>query len=149
MAKFLNESEVIGPLGGIMLTRVILGDSSFANLTQQRFDDVYQSKVATLNVILDLVDLIKVDLNLLFSTTGTVFNDGWSPCLGARLDVFFFPIALLSLNSCFNSHLDKIAGKLPTPSQRPSLPSPTWVSSSVLSNRQRVVPKPGSSARSE
>ena len=42
---------------------------------------------------------------------------------------FFFPIALLSLNSCFNSHLDKIAGKLPTPSQRPSLPSPTWVSS--------------------
>lgn len=90
MAKFLNESEVIGPLGGIMLTRVILGNSSFANLTQQRFDDVYQSKVATLNVILDLVDLIKVDLNLLFSTTGTVFNDGWSPCLGARLYVFFF-----------------------------------------------------------
>ena len=90
MAKFLDESEAIGSLGGIMLMRVALMDSSFVHLTTQRFDHVYQSKVAMLNVILDLVDLIKVDFNLLFSTIGTVFNNpGRSPYLGIRLYVFF------------------------------------------------------------
>ena len=89
MAKLLKESEAVGPLGGIMLMTVVLRDSSFANLTQQHFDDVYQSKVAALNVILDLVDLTKVDFNLLFSTIGTVFgNAGQAPYLAAQLYVF-------------------------------------------------------------
>ena len=94
MAKLFKESEAVGPLGGIMLMTVVLRDSSFANLTQQHFDDVYQSKVAALNVILDLLDLTKVDFNLLFSTIGTVFgNAGQSPYLAAQLCVYiFFPI---------------------------------------------------------
>jgi len=115
MARFLTESEAVGPLGGIMLMTVVLRDSSFANLTQQHFDDVYQSKVAALNVILDLVDLAKIDFNLLFSTIGTVFgNAGQAPYLAAQLYVFwgFFSV-LSSLNLYFNSYLDKIAEKLP------------------------------------
>ena len=96
MAKFIKESEVIGPIGGIMLMTVVLRDSSFANLTQQHFDDVYQSKVAALNVILDLVDLTKIDFNLLFSTIGTVFgNAGQAPYLVAQLYVSYFTGALL------------------------------------------------------
>ena len=92
MAKLLKESAAVGPLGGIMLMTVVLRDSSFANLTQQHFDDVYQSKVAALNVILDLVDLTKIDFNLLFSTIGTVFgNAGQSPYLAAQLYDFRFP----------------------------------------------------------
>ena len=89
MAKFIKESEAVGHIGGIMLMTVVLRDSSFANLTQKHFDDVYQSKVAALNVILDLVDLAKVDFNLLFSTIGTVFgNAGQAPYLAAQLYVF-------------------------------------------------------------
>ena len=95
MARFLRESEAVGPLGGIMLMTVVLRDSSFANLTQQHFDDVYQSKVAALNVILDLVDLTKIDFNLLFSTIGTVFgNAGQAPYLAAQLYGFYFPLVL-------------------------------------------------------
>ena len=98
MARLLKESEAVGPLGGIMLMTVVLRDSSFANLTQQHFDDVYQSKVAALNVILDLVDLTKVDFNLLFSTIGTVFgNAGQSPYLAAQLYVFSFSSHILHL----------------------------------------------------
>lgn len=93
MARLIKESEAVGPLGGIMLMTVVLRDSSFANLTQQHFDDVYQSKVAALNVILDLVDLTKIDFNLLFSTIGTVFgNAGQAPYLAAQLCVFILPL---------------------------------------------------------
>ena len=96
MAELIRTAEAVGPLGGIMLMTVVLRDSSFANLTQQHFDDVYQSKVAALNVILELVDLNKVDFNLLFSTIGTVFgNAGQAPYLAAQL------------------YLDKIAETLP------------------------------------
>lgn len=90
MAKLIKDSEAVGPLGGIMLMTVVLRDSTFANLTQQHFDDVYRSKVTALNVILDLVDLNKVDFNLLFSTIGTVFgNAGQAPYLAAQLYVFY------------------------------------------------------------
>ena len=96
MAKLIQTAESVGPIGGIMLMTVVLRDSSFANLTQQHFDDVYQSKVAALNVILELVDLNKIDFNLLFSTIGTVFgNAGQAPYLAAQL------------------YLDKIAETLP------------------------------------
>lgn len=99
MARLITESEAIGPLGGIMLMTVVLRDSSFANLTQQHFDDVYQSKVAALNVILDLVDLTKIDFNLLFSTIGTVFgNAGQAPYLAAQLYVYHFSCGLLLPN---------------------------------------------------
>jgi len=96
MTRFIKESEAVGPLGGIMLMTVVLRDSSFANLTQRHFDDVYQSKVSALNVILDLVDLSKIDFNLLFSTIGTVFgNAGQAPYLTAQLCVFYFPFVIL------------------------------------------------------
>ena len=96
MAALIQTAESVGPLGGIMLMTAVLRDSSFANLTQQHFDDVYQSKVAALNVILDLVDLNKIDFNLLFSTISTVFgNAGQAPYIAAQL------------------YLDKIAETLP------------------------------------
>ena len=96
MARLIQTAESVGPLGGIMLMTVVLRDSSFANLTQEHFDDVYQSKVDVLNVILELVDLNKIDFNLLFSTVGTVFgNAGQAPYLAAQL------------------YLDKIAETLP------------------------------------
>ena len=86
MAALIQTAESVGPLGGIMLMTVVLRDSSFANLTQQHFDDVYQSKVAALNVILDLVDLNKIDFTLLFSTIGTVFgNAGQAPYIATQL----------------------------------------------------------------
>jgi hypothetical protein len=115
MAKLIKESEAVGPIGGIMLMTVVLRDSSFANLTQQHFDDVYQSKVAALNVILDLVDLTKIEFNLLFSTIGTVFgNAGQAPYLAAQLYVFFVLLFVLHrLILYHNSYLDKIAEKLP------------------------------------
>jgi acyl carrier protein len=79
-----------------MLMTVVLRDSAFGNLTQQHFDDVYQSKIAALNVIRELVDLNKIDFNLLFSTVGTVFgNAGQAAYLTAQL------------------YLDKIAETLP------------------------------------
>ena len=114
MARLIEESEAVGPLGGIMLMTVVLRDSSFANLTQQHFDDVYQSKVTALNVILDLVDLTKVDFNLLFSTIGTVFgNAGQAPYLAAQLYVSsFFSYSAPAYLVC-NSYLDKIAETLP------------------------------------
>ena len=150
MAKFIEESEAVGPIGGVMLMTVVLRDSSFANLTQEHFDDVYQSKVAALNVIIDLVDLTKVDFNLLFSTIGTVFgNAGQAPYLAAQLYVFcsFFTsryqihIFIATLTRSLRSYL--------TRSQCPSLPSPTPVSSSALYSRPRVVQTPASSVRSE
>ena len=96
MAKLVQTAEAVGPLGGLMLMTVVLRDSPFTDLTQQHFDDVYQSKVAALNIILELVDLAKVDFNLLFSTIGTVFgNAGQAPYLAAQL------------------YLDKIAETLP------------------------------------
>jgi len=99
MAKLIKDSEAVGPIGGIMLMTVVLRDSSFANLTQQHFDDVYQSKVAALNVILDLVDLTKIDFNLLFSTIGTVFgNAGQAPYLVSQLYVFYSTFVLLIAN---------------------------------------------------
>ena len=114
MAKLIKDSEAIGPIGGIMLMTVVLRDSSFANLTQQHFDDVYQSKVAALNVILGVVDLNKIDFNLLFSTIGTVFgNAGQAPYLAAQLYVIYFPFYSSWLDSIYNSYLDKIAEKLP------------------------------------
>jgi len=96
MAKLIQTAESVGTLGGIMLMTVVPRDSSFANLTQEHFDDVYQSKVDVFNVILGLVDLNKIDFNLLFSTVGTVFgNAGQAPYLTAQL------------------YLDKIAETLP------------------------------------
>ncbi|KAF9642250.1 hypothetical protein BDM02DRAFT_3193609 [Thelephora ganbajun] len=73
MAKLIKTAESVGPLGGIMLMTV-----------------------AALNVILELIDLNKIDFNLLFSTIGTVFgNAGQAPYLAAQL------------------YLDKIAETLP------------------------------------
>jgi KR domain len=86
MAELIKMAESRGPIGGIMLMTVVLRDSSFANLTQQHFDDVYESKVSALNVILELVNLAKIDFTLLFSTIGTVFgNAGQAPYLAAQL----------------------------------------------------------------
>jgi len=44
MAGLILAAGSVGPHGGIMLMTVVLRDSSFANLTQQHFDNVYQFK---------------------------------------------------------------------------------------------------------
>ena len=149
MAKLIKETEVIGPLGGIMLMTVVLRDSSFANLTQQHFDDVYQSKVSALNVILDLVDLKKLDFNLLFSTIGTVFgNAGQAPYLAAQLYVFSSPLHLL-LNRLASATSTRSQRNCPTPSPCPFLRSRIQVSSSASSSRLRAVQTQENSASSE
>ena len=150
MARLVKESEAVGPLGGIMLMTVVLRDSSFANLTQQHFNDVYQSKVAALNVILDLVDLTKVDFNLLFSTIGTVFgNAGQAPYLAAQLYVLRSSFSLSLPNWYGLVTSTRSQRSCPTPSLCRSLPSRIRVSSSVSSSRLKVVPAPVSLERSE
>ena len=44
MAKYIRESEAVGPIGDIILMTVVLRDPSFANLAQQHFNDVTSSR---------------------------------------------------------------------------------------------------------
>jgi len=64
-----------GPIGGIFVMTVVLRDAKFTNLTQQSFDDVYQSKVAVLDTLLSCIDPAAIDFILLFSTIGSVFGN--------------------------------------------------------------------------
>ncbi|EGO03427.1 hypothetical protein SERLA73DRAFT_83383, partial [Serpula lacrymans var. lacrymans S7.3] len=54
---------------------VVLRDAKFTNLTQQSFDDVYQSKVDVLTTLLSCVNPASLDFLLLFSTIGSVFGN--------------------------------------------------------------------------
>ncbi|EGN96478.1 hypothetical protein SERLA73DRAFT_17270, partial [Serpula lacrymans var. lacrymans S7.3] len=62
-------------IGGIFLMTVVLRDGKFTNLTQQSFDEVYQSKVDALTTLLSCVNPASLDFLLLFSTIGSVFGN--------------------------------------------------------------------------
>ena len=134
MAKLIQTAESVGTLGGIMLVTVVLRGFSFANLTQQHFDDVYQSKVAALNVILELVDLNKIDFNLLFSTIGTLFgNAGQAPYPAAQLYLDRIAETLPNtISTSFPPITDsgifkyKLLPTIPHPPFLPSVPSPSF-----------------------
>ncbi|KAG9317960.1 hypothetical protein JVU11DRAFT_12 [Chiua virens] len=51
-AAVVAQAKEAGPIGGIFLMTLVLRDGKFSNMTQEAFDDVYQSKVAVLNTIL-------------------------------------------------------------------------------------------------
>ena len=74
-AAVLAQAKEAGPIGGIFVMTIVLRDSKFTNLTQQSFDDVYQSKVAVLDTLLSCIDPAAIDFMLLFSTIGSVFGN--------------------------------------------------------------------------
>jgi hypothetical protein len=74
-AAVVAQAKEAGPIGGIFVMTVVLRDAKFTNLTQQSFDDVYQSKVAVLNTLLSCIDPAAIDFMLLFSTIGSVFGN--------------------------------------------------------------------------
>ncbi|KAI9455958.1 hypothetical protein HD554DRAFT_2317618 [Boletus coccyginus] len=74
-ATVVAQAKEVGPIGGIFVMTVILHDANFTNLTQQSFDDVYQSKVAVLETLLSCIDPMAIDFILLFSTIGSVFGN--------------------------------------------------------------------------
>lgn len=74
-AAVVAQAKGAGPIGGIFVMTVVLRDAKFTNLTQESFDDVYQSKVAVLNTLLSCIDPSEIDFILLFSTIGSVFGN--------------------------------------------------------------------------
>ena len=74
-AAVVAQAKEAGPIGGIFVMTVVLRDAKFTNLTQQSFDDVYQSKVAVLDTLRSCIDPAAIDFLLLFSTIGSVFGN--------------------------------------------------------------------------
>lgn len=74
-AAVVAQAKEAGPIGGIFVMTVVLRDAKFTNLTQQSFDEVYQSKVAVLDTLLSCLDPAVIDFILLFSTIGSVFGN--------------------------------------------------------------------------
>ena len=74
-AAIIAHAKEVGPVGGIFVMTVVLRDAKFTNLTQQSFDDVYQSKVSVLDTLLSCIDPSSIDFMLLFSTIGSVFGN--------------------------------------------------------------------------
>ena len=74
-----QEVEALGPSGSITPMIAVLRAPSFTKLTKQHFNYVYRPKAATLNTILDLIDLTGVIFNLLFPTIGTAFRSQTTP----------------------------------------------------------------------
>lgn len=74
-AAVIAQAKRAGPIGGIFVMTVVLRDAKFTNLTQQSFDDVYQSKVSVLTTLLTCIDPSAIDFMLLFSTIGSVFGN--------------------------------------------------------------------------
>ncbi|KAI6009612.1 putative nonribosomal peptide synthetase [Pisolithus orientalis] len=74
-AAVVERAKKAGPIGGLFVMTVVLRDAKFTNLTQQSFDDVYESKVAVLNTLITCIDPTTIDFMLLFSTIGSVFGN--------------------------------------------------------------------------
>ncbi|KAI9458237.1 putative nonribosomal peptide synthetase, partial [Boletus coccyginus] len=74
-AAVVAQAKEVGPIGGIFVMTVVLRDAKFTELTQESFDDVYQSKVAVLDTFLSCIDPAAIDFMLLFSTIGSVFGN--------------------------------------------------------------------------
>ncbi|EMD32324.1 PKS/NRPS enzyme [Gelatoporia subvermispora B] len=75
MTAVIESARSAGPIGGVFLMTVVLRDAAFTNLSQESFDDVYESKVECLNVLLSLAHPAEMDFLLLFSTIGSVFGN--------------------------------------------------------------------------
>ncbi|KAH7890103.1 putative nonribosomal peptide synthetase [Phlebopus sp. FC_14] len=74
-AGVIEQARKAGPVGGIFVMTVVLRDAKFTNLTQESFNDVYQSKVAVLDTLLSCIESSTLDFVLLFSTIGSVFGN--------------------------------------------------------------------------
>ena len=74
-AAVIEQAKKAGPIGGVFIMTVVLLDAKFTNLTQQSFDDVYESKVTALNTLLGCIDPATIDFILHFSTIGSVFGN--------------------------------------------------------------------------
>ncbi|KAG6330815.1 hypothetical protein ID866_8273, partial [Astraeus odoratus] len=74
-ATVIKQAKAAGPIGGLFVMMDVLRDAKFTNLTQQSFDDVYESKVTVLNTLLSCIDPTTIDFILLFSTVSSVFGD--------------------------------------------------------------------------
>ncbi|KAI6142295.1 putative nonribosomal peptide synthetase [Pisolithus thermaeus] len=102
-AAVVERAKEVGPIGGLFVMTVVLRDAKFTNLTQQSFDDVYESKVAVLNTLLACIDPATIDFMLLFSTIGSVFgNAGQAAYCASQLRYLTRP-----------SYLDRISDTLP------------------------------------
>ena len=88
MSDVLVHADNTAPIGGIFLMTVVSHDGMFSGMKQESFDDVYVSKVTTLNTLLQLVNTAALDFLLLFSTIGSVFgNAGQSAYCASQLYV--------------------------------------------------------------
>ena len=88
MKKVMIQANEMGPVGGIFLMTVVSRDGLFATMDQRSFDDVYLSKVQTLDTVLACIDPATLDFLLLFSTIGSVFgNAGQAAYCASQLSV--------------------------------------------------------------
>lgn len=86
MATVIKKASEQVPIGGVFMMTVVLRDAKFANLLQDSFDDVYDSKVVVLNTLLACIRPEALDFLLLFSTIGSVFgNAGQAAYCAAQL----------------------------------------------------------------
>ena len=93
MTTVMNRANEMAPIGGIFLMTVVSRDGLFSSMDQRSFDDVYLSKVDTLDTILTCIDPETLDFLLLFSTIGSVFgNAGQAAYCASQLSVsnYFF-----------------------------------------------------------
>lgn len=86
MTEVIVHAHDTAPIGGVFLMTVVSHDGLFSGMKQASFDEVYFSKVFSLNTLLRLVDPATLDFLLLFSTIGSVFgNAGQSAYCASQL----------------------------------------------------------------
>ena len=97
MKTVMIRANEMAPIGGIFLMTVVSRDGLFSSMDQRSFDDVYLSKVQTLNTVLACIDPTTLDFLLLFSTIGSVFgNAGQAAYCASQLSVSnYFPLILV------------------------------------------------------
>jgi hypothetical protein len=100
MTTVVIRANEMAPVGGIFLMTVVSRDGLFSSMDQRSFDDVYLSKVQTLNTILACIDPATLDFLLLFSTIGSVFGNAGQAayCASQLLVSITFFASLLTEN---------------------------------------------------
>lgn len=97
MTAVMIRANEMAPVGGIFLMTVVSRDGLFSSMDQRSFDDVYLSKVQTLNTILACIDPETLDFLLLFSTIGSVFgNAGQAAYCASQLSVSSYFLCILT-----------------------------------------------------
>jgi hypothetical protein len=97
MTTVMIRANEMASIGGIFLMTVVSRDGLFSSMDQRSFDDVYLSKVQTLNTILTCIDPATLDFLLLFSTIGSVFgNAGQAAYCASQLSVSYFLCILVN-----------------------------------------------------